>query len=441
MDRAALPVLLLLALAAMLGGGGTPAPLLELVLQLVASLLVAIWAVQMSRRGRAVSIPALIILAAFVAVPLLQLIPLPPALWHQLPGRAPEIDALQLIGRENDWRPLSMAPDRTLASLLASLPPLCLLVMVASMRRRERALVVATTAALGLLTLFVGMLQVRGGLLLFFESDSVVLSGFQANRNTTADVLLVSLIAGATALRLWNEGRPRHRGPLLIIAATAMFALLIGTGVVMTGSRTGVALLLVAIPAALLIAWSPSRGSVRGPLLAGLATIAVVLAGAGVALERSNTVAVTKVMSRFSEADTRRPELWRDTGYAIRQSFPFGTGVGTFVPVMLAAERLEFVNEKVPNRAHNEYLEFSLEAGILGLVVIAGLFLFVAVTAVREWSRHLPFSRAQISCACAALTIVALHSIVDYPFRSMSMASLIAAMVALLLPAPERKSE
>ena len=440
MDRAVPPVLLLLAFSAVLGGGGAPAPLVELVLQLIAAILVPIWALLMARRERQLSKPALLILASFLLVPALQLVPLPPDIWHHLPGRGSEIEALGLIGEQGQWRPLSMAPDRTLAAMIASIPPLCLMVMVASLRRRERALIVGAIAALGIITLFVGLLQVRGELLHFYENSSSVLLGFQANRNTTADVLLVSLVCGATALRLWNEGRSKPLSGALLFAATAMFALLIATGILMTGSRSGVSLLLVAVPASLLIVWAPVRGGLRTPVMIGAVAIAVLIGG-GFSLQRSTNGTVKEVMSRFSEAESRRPELWRDTSFAIRESFPYGTGVGTFVPIMLAAERLEYVNEKVPNRAHNEYLEFTLEAGIFGVFVLSALALYAVALAVGEWRRHPPFSRAQISCAVAALTIVALHSIVDYPFRSMSMASLIAAMVALLLPAPERKSE
>lgn len=440
MDPVVLSAILLLIVSTLLGGGGTPSPLLELAVQLIGAGIAAFWGIQMLRRNAKISLPALVIAALFLLVPLVQLVPLPPSVWQALPGRAPEIEALKLVGAENSWRSISMAPDRTLASLLASIPPLLLLVMVASMRRRDRALMVAVVGAIGPLTLFVGLLQVRAGVLLFWDRSDVVLTGFQANRNTTADVLLVGLLAGVTALRLWNEGRSRPRSPVVILTASAVLSIMIATGVFMTGSRSGVVLLLIAVPAAAIIAFLQVQGSSRRPLLAGLGAL-IILAGAGLVVAQSANGSIVKVVSRFSTDDETRPELWRDTRYAINESFPFGTGIGTFVPIMFAAERLEVVDTRLPNRAHNEYLEYTMESGIAGPLAMLVISLYLIVIAWKEWRKHQPFSRAQISCAIAAMTIVALHSIVDYPFRSMSMASLIAIMVALLLPAPERKPE
>lgn len=440
MDPVVLSAILLLIVSTLLGGGGTPSPLLELAVQLIGAGIAAFWGIQMLRRNAKISLPALVIAALFLLVPLVQLVPLPPSVWQALPGRAPEIEALKLVGAENSWRSISMAPDRTLASLLASIPPLLLLVMVASMRRRDRALMVAVVGAIGLLPLLVGLLQVRAGVLLFWDRSDVVLTGFQANRNTTADVLLVGLLAGVTALRLWNEGRSRPRSPVVILTASAVLSIMIATGVFMTGSRSGVVLLLIAVPAAAIIAFLQVQGSSRRPLLAGLGAL-IILAGAGLVVAQSANGSIVKVVSRFSTDDETRPELWRDTRYAINESFPFGTGIGTFVPIMFAAERLEVVDMRLPNRAHNEYLEYTMESGIAGPLAMLVISLYLIVIARKEWRKHQPFSRAQISCAIAAMTIVALHSIVDYPFRSMSMASLIAIMVALLLPAPERKPE
>src|SRR5690606_4034235 len=63
------------------------------------------------------------ILAAIAALPLLQLIPLPPGLWTALPGRSEPALALELAGIAPGWTPLSLVPERTWRSFLALLPP------------------------------------------------------------------------------------------------------------------------------------------------------------------------------------------------------------------------------------------------------------------------------------------------------------------------------
>lgn len=312
-----------------------------------------------------------------------------------------------------------------------------MLVMAASLRRRERALLLALASAVALVSLFVGVGQMRGDLFDFYGSGNQVILGFQANRNTTADILLVGLLAAVTSLRLWNEGRGERIGPAPLLVLVAVLSMLVGVGVFMTGSRAGIALFALTMPAALALAWPRGAGGRKAALGAAMVG-AIVVVGLGASLTLSANQSVTRVVTRFAADHETRPDLWRDTRYAIDATMPFGSGVGTFVPVMFAAERLEVVDTKLPNRAHNEYLEYALEGGAFAALVALLLVVLFAVFAVREWRSDAPFARAQISCALAAFTLVALHSMVDYPFRSMSMATLIAVMAALLLPPPER---
>ncbi len=437
MDRAVLPVLLLLAASLVLGGGGSPSPLPELVLQLLSAGLAVVWFRAMTDAQRPLSRPAIIAAAIFMALPLLQLVPLPPALWHALPGRAPEIAALSLVDAADRWRPWSMAPARTLAGLLASVPPMLMLVMAASLRRRERALLLAGAGAIALVSIFVGVAQSRAEVFNFYGEADAFVRGFQANRNTTADILLVGLLASVTALRLWNEGRGGRLGPVTLLLLVVLLALLTGVGVFMTGSRAGIALFVLAMPAALALAWPRGAGGRKAAMAASLLGVIGVI-GIGATVAASSNQSIARVVSRFAAEHETRPDLWHDTRYAIDSTMPFGTGIGTFVPIMYAAERLEVVDTSLPNRAHNEYLEYMLEGGIFAIVVATLLVVLFAAFALREWRADTPFARAQISCALAAFTLVALHSLVDYPFRSISMASLIAVMAALLLHPPER---
>ncbi|MCW1383254.1 O-antigen ligase family protein [Novosphingobium sp. KCTC 2891] len=419
----------------MLGGGGTPSPSAELALQLVSAGLIGWWLIALDRAGQHLPRPALAVCLVMLALPAIQLIPLPPVLWHNLPGRQAELDALQLIGAADSWRPWSVAPDRTFTSLLAMLPPLAMLLMAAGLGRRDRTRLLAAAGLTALASLVVGAAQIRGDALRFYGDVSGALTGFQANRNTQADVLLVGLLATVTWLRIWNEGRRRPLPALAMPPLTAVVAGLFAVGIFTTGSRSGIALLAIALPACAIIAWP--RGAGKAATIGAIgAVMALTLAGGAVMLSSNRTV--TGVLSRFTGTTEFRPELWRDTRFAITESFPFGTGIGTFVPVMIAAERLEVVDATMPNRAHNEYLEFTLETGLFGVFAVMGLIGFFAFSAVREWRKDEPMAHAQLLCAGAALCLVALHSLVDYPFRSMSMACLVCTIAALLLPSPER---
>ena len=73
-----------LVIALVLGGGGSPAPLPELILELLAVLFALIWLFAPLKGLDWQRIPrsAWMIAALVTAVPLLQLIPLPPIVWQ-----------------------------------------------------------------------------------------------------------------------------------------------------------------------------------------------------------------------------------------------------------------------------------------------------------------------------------------------------------------------
>jgi O-antigen ligase len=111
--------------------------------------------------------------------------------------------------------------------------------------------------------------------------------------------------------------------------------------------------------------------------------------------------------------------------------------MGGAANALIAAERLEILDPSVPNRVHNDYLEFALEGGILAVAVMLALAALLAAAAWRSW-RERPEYRQQTALGIAILVMVGLHSLVDYPLRSMALACL-AGVGAGLLTAPSRR--
>jgi exopolysaccharide production protein ExoQ len=424
--------IVLLAAAMVLGGGGSPAPLPELILQLLAAIAFTAWLIA-GPAWRQVPQQAWWIAGLVAIIPLVQLIPLPPGLWQAMPGRELEREALALIGAENGWRPWSLAPDRTLASLLAVGPPLAVLVMTAALNRAGRTALLGVICAAALLTLLVGALQLSGGpgsaLRLYGPSDSVLL-GFQANRNSTADLMLIALVAvPALVVELARrDSFPMSRG---FVVGTSLAGMALGTlGVVLTASRTGIVLLPLALiaGAAVLRTWL----GVSSRRLAATA-LAVILAAVMAVWLLWDSAVLTRLTGRMIFSGELRPELWRDSLYAASQHFPWGVGMGDFVPAILAGERLEVVRETMPNRAHNDYLELAVEAGAFGIAALGMIATTLAVAARKALRRAATGSAALPIFAIAALSLLALHSLVDYPLRSMALACLAAACGGLLL--------
>ncbi|HEX4848735.1 MAG TPA: O-antigen ligase family protein [Novosphingobium sp.] len=448
-DRAGLCAAGLLAVSLVLGGGGSPAPLPEIAVQLTAALVAAIWLLSggtASPWQRAPS-TAWYLAGLIVLLPALQLIPLPPALWHSLPGRDDKRAALELVGAAQDWRALSLSPARTLASLLAAAAAALCLVLAATLDAAGRRRLIGVAALGGLATLLVGAAQLSGGPgnpLRFFDPEQIYLTGFQANHNSTADVILIAMLAMAAAGRHALDRGLVRLSPLQLVLTVAAVDAVMVLGLFLTGSRAGLALLPVVLVFQILIL---RRGDTaqRAPVRWGRAGLVVggllALAAGAAAILRDNR-AIGLVLDRFTLAGEFRPQLWADSLFALGQYWPAGSGQGTFAPVLMAVERLEVVDPTLPNRAHNDYLELAIGGGLPGVILLGIIGLLIGRLAWRALRQPPAGGRAAVLFAQGTLAVIALHSLVDYPLRSMALAALAATAVGLLIPArPEHPAQ
>lgn len=427
------------ALAIMLGGGGTVNPQTEMVLQFITAMILLPLTLSANWQRGLGPIPQTTWLLGFMVVilPILHLIPLPPSVWHALPGRSVEVQSLAAIGAQQAWMPLSLAPARTFASLLAMIFAVLLMFQVSRLSLRGRNWLCGAIVVCGLLSLILGVLQLShtGGWdwSLYSQFSRGFLVGFQANRNAEADILLIALLAlGVLATVRLADGR-NHT--LTWFGFTIGF-LALTVGIFMTGSRTGIGILFPTLLLLLIMIWPALRNPRQalrwiGGFVAAFGLAAILLL---------QLPSVQKVIVRFYGTKEARWDLWADTWFAIGQVWPFGSGIGTIAPMLEAAERLDVVDQSRPVRAHNDWLEWTLEGGVPGLVVLGLIIALVLVGAVRALidasrSASPPSRRAQVIFACGLMLIVALHSIVDYPLRSMSLAALFA-VAAAFLPQP-----
>ncbi|MDK4806703.1 MAG: O-antigen ligase family protein [Novosphingobium aromaticivorans] len=438
-----------------LGGGGTSNPLTETILQPLLALLVALpLALPRLRTGLApVSRTCLVLAALVLVVPILQLIPLPPAVWQALPGRDAEMASLGLIDAQNAWMPWTMAPARTFIALLAMVGPVLILLLVAGLGTTGRTWLCVTIAGMGLASMVLGVLQLSHaeGLTwsLYPYYNNGKLDGFQANHNAQADILGIALMAfavGCTALYQIS------RRPVLVWSLAATGLAMAMAALFLTGSRTGIALIPVPVAVFAAILMPTVRGVIgraRPRLIAALVAAAtLVMAVSGIALLRLPSVGA--VLARFARLEDSRADIWTDTLHAIGRVWPFGGGIGSFPVLFNAAERLEVVTPVQAGRAHSDWLEWTLEAGLPGLLVLAtflGLVGLLAWRALRpREERHAgarrrgeaQLTRAHTLFACGTLLLLGLHALDDFPIRAMALASLGAVAIGLLLPVRER---
>ena len=417
------------------GGGGSPNPWSEVVIQLSAATLAIAWFC--CPRGGP-SNPATEtgwIAAIFLLVPIAQLLPLPPAIWHALPGRELQIDALSLIGERDNWHPLSVAPHATFSAFLALVVPAGFMLAAGRLDIGAVKTCLAVIVLTGGVGALLGLLQIvsePGAFRLYSESHRDWAVGFFANRNATADAFLIAFLAAAAWVAA-SRLEPAKRRILSVTTALLFFIVTL-----LTGSRAGI---VVGFATAVYCVWFFRRAN--NPPGLSKRMIAVTIAGlAGMivaSLWRGGIIA-----QRFTAPELGRFDLWQDGWAAISSYWPAGSGMGTFRQAFLPFERLEAVDFSMPNRMHNDYLELVLEAGGLGitaLLLIAVLVIRLALQAVSAPKPSRPFA----TFAIGTILLIALHSTVDYPLRNMALSCLLAFAVGILgnrnlFPAPRPAS-
>ena len=159
--RLVLAALLIIA-SAVLGGASRENPLRLAVVELCALPLAAL-AVRRAMSGEVETGKAgfpLALLAMIIAVPLLQLVPLPPGLWTAAPGQAVRAGALRLAHLPAPWLPLSLSPGDTGRAALALVPPAAMLVATLRLDASERRRLAWLWIVLGVAGLALGLAQV-----------------------------------------------------------------------------------------------------------------------------------------------------------------------------------------------------------------------------------------------------------------------------------------
>lgn len=429
----------LLAAAAIVFGGATrEGELLNAGVRLLALLVLLLAAFQLGRISiRAEWRRPLILVAAIAAVPLIQLIPLPPLIWSHLPGRG-EIAALyDAAGMPTPWHGLGLNPEGSLNAALALLPGLAMFVAVVTVEGRGRLLITFVAVAFALAGTLLGLVQVAEGpesALRFYETTNPTSAvGFFSNRNHQASLQLVAMPLVTAAL---SATFPNRRGwpslPAIVIAAVLLAFLALAT--VLTQSRAGMVLYppVVAACALILLRDRIPRlpGRVVLMIFGGLIVFGGLLAG-GALTARPELIAELA-------SDPRMVSLPRVLTEALRQ-LPFGAGLGTFDEIYRSRESVEGLQNAYLNHAHNDWLELWLEAGLPALVLLGLFVIWFGRRAYEVW--RTPGIDGVLGCAGSVIVgALLLHSLVDYPLRTGAMSAMLGLGCALLLPHPGQKT-
>jgi O-antigen ligase len=385
---------------ALLIGGGTASGLYSDALIEVAALVAAAAALS---RPSSQTIPAWIFLVLLLALALLvlQIVPLPAGL---VAGMRPDV----LLGAP--WLPghmrfISVGVGRTVECLLYVVSVAAFFLAVMRLRPEQ---------VYGLLPFFFMGVICNGlaGAIQYSLSDDIAIQGFLpftinaglfANRNHFAALLFVA-IPFAVYHGLF-------RGHLLsgALGLAALLLLLLAAG-----SRAGILIGLAITIISVIFLSARSR----------LSGVGIVVLFIGLAVYTIG--AWTKIDSRVVDPDFGRSEFARTTIEGIKQNWETGVGFGNFQKAYQIYERKEMIFSAYVNHAHNDYLEIFFEGGIAAAVIV-GLYAVFLLRFAFGGRRD----RLQ-KAAFLSVSFLLVHSLVDYPLRTLALAMTFAYMNAII---------
>lgn len=345
-------------------------------------------------------------LIGIAVVPLLQIIPLPPALWHALPGAALRRDTLMLVGMDGTWQPLSLEPGSTALVAILAIGFVALTSAFLRLDDQQFRRILLLASVIVAVNIAIGLLQVVSNGQPRFHALGLTstLLGFFANKNHMAIVLACSILIFGLVVARDMFGRSHVRGVVIGYIVLAMVCL------VTTNSRAG---LVFGAIACLVVLADLGRGIAKRWWILTAALFLLLV----VAVLSSEAFHV--VSSRVGETDSDLRWKFSVWSWPLAQQFWLsGSGLGSFTTVYATREHVAWLMPIYVNAVHDDYLQLVIEAGVPGLIVLA-LLAAAVVGGVLAW-RRLPRRDVQWREGLLGLTMIALfalHSSVDYPLR------------------------
>ncbi len=388
---------------------------------------------------------------AGLALMALQLIPWPMGFLSRLQPETFEVHrrVAEALGESPPSRvQSSFYPHATSISLLKFGAYIALFVAACSYTNTRKRIdrLAWTLVTLGFVASMFGVLQNLAGIREVFGLREVVGRPFGpfVSRNQFAAFAAVSFFTGLGLLlsrgRYANVPVVHRFRKGTLPHAKSWQNLLLGFAVSITGvaiiwslSRGGIISLTLsgaAVMGGLLMAgYTAGRWKIFLPILLVILGVITYLGWEPV-IERLETLGPI-ASARPEVVDETRYGLWRDA-WEMGRTFPYlGTGAGTFLSVYPAfGGRFQ---RRLARNPHNEYFGVLAETGFGGFILmLAGVLTVTVVTFTTIRRRRSVYTAGYIAGMYGALLAVAIHSVVDFPFRSPGIAAVTAVAAAIV---------
>lgn len=390
-----------------------------------------------------------IFFAGFFAVLIFQILPLPAFLVNILSPSTAAFREQFSVGYKNmTFAALSLSPLQTFREgmeILAYVILGFLVIMTINSGRRFRRLIYIL-AGMGVFQALYGMFELyrENPRILFYKKElnlDMVTGTFVSQNHLTGYLeMIIPLTIGLILARmdLFSLSGKKFKDSLIHISSKGMAGnlilsaavLVMAGGLILARSRAGAfSLVLTFILFAVMSSLSLQKAAVSPPqvkwalrILFALVVIFALYAG------------IESTMQRFSMeslAQEQRPQFWANT-LDIVMDFPlFGTGLATFSSVYPAYETFGIYG--LLQHAHNDYLEYFSELGLVGMMFFLGGLLYLIFFSITKWrQRRNPYIKALSIGAFISLIIIGVHSFTDFNLHipaNMILFTVIAAML------------
>ncbi|MFN2099296.1 O-antigen ligase family protein [Altererythrobacter sp. MF3-039] len=420
---------------ALLGGSSRADSLATLIIRPLSFIVIA-YAVLIIGRDQLSSIRIpLALLFGLSGLAALQLLPLPPSIWSELPGRAEILEMYHVAEMTPPWLPLALSPSRATNALMSMSIPLAGLLLFAVQDHESRKRGWSLVWVLVLISVIVGMAQLAGsgGRGLYFHriTNPGLPVGLFANRNHQALFVCIGILLAAAKFATDSRGRRSFA----FVATLSLGSLLVFVPFLLTiGSRAG----LIIGSTLLLPSFALVYFAVQQRSKSGRKSFSPQMQKIGFGLLVSTAVAIIVAAIAFSRSLSFDRLVEKGGGDAIRSetlpivaqmtidSLPFGIGFGAFDLAYRRVEPLELLMPSYLNQAHNDWLQFILEGGALAGVLLSLFIVWAMAASFQVVSSSRKSLRPYGLASAGTLAAFAVASSVDYPLRVPTLSLLFA---------------
>ncbi|WP_394220697.1 O-antigen ligase family protein [Alteromonas gracilis] len=390
--------------------------------------------------------PFVIIWLAFLTWQLVNIVPLP---YWVVETLRPE-RVLYLLNKEvgnpqstaSQWLSLSFDVGQSDVAFFKSLA-YCFLFFIAltliNTGERLRHTLIVISAA-GVFQAVYGALEVMSGLsysLVFKQPVSHIATGSFIYKNHYANFLLLCLSAAIgyliASLHVDTNTSKREKLRRLIgfwLSNKVLFRIgiiIMVIALVMSRSRMGNSAFFIAmtVTATLGLIYFKPRQKSYVFLFVSMLVLDILIVSSLFGLKQ-----VQDRLEQTSFAQESRDEVITDALPLLGQFGVIGAGGGTFYTIYphVQSESIQHFYD----HAHNEYLQFSIEFGLVGAALLASLIILCsknALSAIRN-RRH-PLPRGTAFASIMAIIGMALHSSVDFPLQAPANTAIFIVLLAL----------